>query len=65
MSARKGGKIKVRIVTERRVLEVAPAYLRGAADRVYVDVCVECSAVVFDPHAHDTWHRSAVSEVER
>ncbi|WP_114589402.1 hypothetical protein [Microbacterium arborescens] len=51
------GKIDIQIITERKTLYVLPGYTRGSADRVEVDVCKTCAAVVFDPIAHDTWHR--------
>lgn len=51
-------KVTVEILTERKVLDVRPGYFQGSADRVEVDVCVKCAAIVFDPIAHDTWHRS-------
>lgn len=52
-------KIKVEIITERKVLDVVPGYFRGSADRVEVNVCVRCGAIVFDPVRHHEWHRSA------
>lgn len=57
-------KLTVEILTERKVLDVLPGYFRGSADRVEVDVCVKCAAIVFDPIAHDMWHRSAVQDHE-
>ena len=55
-------KIKIEIITERKILDVVPGYFRGSADQVEVDVCVKCAAIVFDPFAHDVWHRSGGSE---
>jgi hypothetical protein len=51
------GKIDIQIITERKIIYVVPGYTRGSADRVEVDVCKTCGAVVFDPLAHYTWHR--------
>lgn len=50
-------KTRVVITTERKTLDVVPGYFRGSADRVEVDVCVKCSAIVFDPITHYVWHQ--------
>ena len=44
-------KTRVVITTERKTLDVVPGY------RVEVDVCMKCSAIVFDPITHYVWHR--------
>jgi len=49
--------IKVEILTERRIIPVQQGWLRGSQERIEVDVCVKCAAVVFDPIGHDDWHR--------
>lgn len=49
---------KLRIISEAKILHVKPGYLAGSSDRVQIDVCTTCSAVVFDSVAHDRWHRS-------
>lgn len=51
-------KVKIEILAKRKVLNVMPGYLRGSVDRIEVDVCVKCAAIVFDPIAHDKWHRA-------
>lgn len=48
--------VSIRRLTEQRVIEVQMGLLRGSRNRIYVDVCVECGAVVFDLIRHDTWH---------
>ena len=53
------GKTKFKVPTLRRALVVLPGLLVGSPDRVEVDGCVECGAVVFDPIQHHTWHRAA------
>jgi hypothetical protein len=58
MGGRLMGKVKVTIITERKIIEVQPSWLVAAPDRIEVDVCVTCAAIVFDPVAHDMWHRS-------
>lgn len=52
------GQIKVEIITERKIIVVQPGMLYASPDRIEVDVCVTCGAVVFDPIQHDTWHRT-------
>lgn len=51
-------KVKITIVSERKIIDVRPSALSGYPDRIEVDVCVKCAAVVFDPVAHDLWHSS-------
>lgn len=51
-------RIKVEIITQRKILDVVPGYFRGIPDRVEVDVCMKCAAIVFDPITHDAWHRT-------
>ena len=58
--AKEGGKVRVTMITQRVALGVTPSWLRGGPDRVEVDACVTCGAVVIDPILHDTWHRSLV-----
>lgn len=53
------GKIKVEMLTERKIIVVRPGILFTSPDRIEVDVCLKCGAVVFDPIQHDTWHRAA------
>ena len=48
----------IEIITDRRTLIVREPYLRGGHALVDVDVCTKCAAIVFDPIAHDRWHRS-------
>lgn len=50
-------RIRVEIITERKIIVVRPGMLNGSRDQIEVDVCVKCGAVVFDPVAHDIWHR--------
>ncbi|QGJ89488.1 hypothetical protein PBI_SMARTIES_85 [Microbacterium phage Smarties] len=52
------GKVRVTLITRRVALEVMPSMLRGGADRIEVDACVKCGALVIDPIVHDNWHRS-------
>jgi hypothetical protein len=52
------GKVKVTMITERKIIEVQPGWLRDSRARIEVDVCVTCAAIVFDPVTHDIWHRS-------
>lgn len=52
-------KANVEILTNRKLIYVTPAIIAGAADRILVDVCVKCGAVVFDVVRHDIWHRAA------
>lgn len=52
-----GNEINVEMLTVRRILNVEPSWLGGSPDRVRVDVCVKCGAVVFDVVGHDLWHR--------
>lgn len=53
--------IKIEMLTERKVIDVVPGFLRGSSDRVEVDVCLKCGAVVFDFVRHDKWHRDPES----
>jgi hypothetical protein len=66
MGGKKGGTFtgKLRIISEPKIIYVQPGYLAGSSDRVQVDVCTTCSAVVFDSVAHDLWHRSAERAVD-
>lgn len=50
-------RIKIEILTDRKIIPVSPPPLRGAPDRIEVDVCRTCGAVVFDFIRHDDWHR--------
>ena len=51
-------KTRVVITTERRQLPVRfGAMSGGSTDAVEVDVCMKCSAIVFDPITHYVWHR--------
>lgn len=49
-------KINVEMLTERHILPVMQPYLKTSPDRVEVDVCRECGAVVLDPMCHILWH---------
>ncbi|WOF23828.1 hypothetical protein N8K70_03870 [Microbacterium betulae] len=53
-----GGKVEIKMLTERKVLPVQSGWLADSADRVEVDVCLECGAVVFDVVRHDEWHEA-------
>jgi hypothetical protein len=53
---KKGKAVKVAPVTERKIIDVQPGYFRSSPDRIEVDVCVECSAIVFNPLKHYLWH---------
>lgn len=53
-----GKKIKVEMISQRKIIDVVRGYFRGSPDRIEVDVCVTCGAVVFDPIGHHTWHQS-------
>ncbi len=46
----------LKIITERKIIDVRPGMLYGSPDRVEVDVCTDCAAIVFDPVQHDIWH---------
>lgn len=50
------GKIKVKMLTERKIITVTPGMLVHSPDRIEVDVCLDCGAVVFDVVRHDKWH---------
>ena len=52
-------KIKVEMITERKIIVVQPGMLFTSPDRIEVDVCLRCGAMVFDPIQHDTWHRGS------
>lgn len=58
------GKIKVEMITERQIIGVRPGVLSTSPDRIEVDVCMKCAAVVFDPIQHDTWHRADTERSE-
>lgn len=58
------GKIKVEVITKRQIIVVQPGMLFTSPDRIEVDVCVKCGAVVFDPIQHDTWHRATNREIQ-
>lgn len=58
MTKPKNPKIRVEMITHRKAIDVTPGMLVGYPDRVEVDVCVKCAAVVFDPIHHDLWHRT-------
>ncbi len=47
---------KIDIIAERHTLDVDKAVLRGWPDKVYVDVCTKCGAIVFDVVKHDLFH---------
>ncbi len=50
--------MEIKMLTERKQIDVSPGVLVGQPDRVYVDVCLDCGAVVFDVVRHDRWHVS-------
>lgn len=50
---------EVEMLTVRRIIVVQPGMIFGSLDRIEVDVCVKCGAVVFDPIQHNIWHRAA------
>jgi hypothetical protein len=54
---------KVEIISERKIYDLKPSPLRYHPDRIEVDVCVKCGAVVFDVIQHDMWHRSLEQEI--
>jgi len=54
-----GEPIKIEMLTERKALPVTPGILRGSSDRVDVDVCLTCGAIIFDLFRHIEWHEAA------
>lgn len=50
------GKIKIKMITERKIITIQPGFLYSSPDRIEVDVCLDCGAVVFDVVRHGTWH---------
>ena len=52
------GKNKVKMIpmTERKAIDVQKARLTVFPDFIYVNVCVRCDAIVFDPIGHYKWH---------
>ena len=60
---KKGKKIKIEMITVRKVIIVQPGMLVTSPDRIEVDVCIKCGAVVFDPIQHGTWHRATDREI--
>jgi hypothetical protein len=56
--AKQAGKITIRIISEPKILYVQRGDIAGSYDRVHVDVCTTCAAVVFDSVVHDVWHVS-------
>ena len=51
-----GGKVKTLTIAERRVIPVVRPYLVAGAERIEVDVCTVCFAVVLQPIDHWKWH---------
>lgn len=58
----KKNRLDLKIISEPKIIYVQPGYAAGSHDRVQVDVCTTCAAVVFDSEAHDLWHTSIAKD---
>lgn len=52
-------KVKVEVISEPKIIEVRQGYIQGSSDRIEVQVCVACGAILFDPILHWKWHNDS------